>query len=115
MKGKSCPTFNPLGPWLATPDEVPDLEALRLWLDVNGEARQRGTTAEMIFDPLYLITYISQFLTLEPGDVVNTGTPPGVGLGANPPSYLRIGDRMTLGIDGLGEQEQIVIESRSAR
>lgn len=111
-KGKSAETFNPAGPWLATPDELVDVAQLNLWLDVNGERRQTGSTSTMIFDPLFIVHYLSQFLVLEPGDLINTGTPPGVGLGMKPPTYLQVGDVMRLGIDGLGEQRQTVISPR---
>lgn len=106
-KGKSCPTFNPCGPWIATPDEIPDLLDLGMRLDVNGTRRQTGTTKDMIFTPAYIVWYLSQFLTLEPGDLINTGTPAGVGMGLTPPVFLRDGDVVTLGIDGLGEQRQL--------
>jgi 2-keto-4-pentenoate hydratase/2-oxohepta-3-ene-1,7-dioic acid hydratase in catechol pathway len=112
VKGKSAETFNPTGPWLATPDEIPDVKALNMWLDVNGQRKQTGSTATMIFDPYYIVYYLSQFLVLEPGDLIDTGTPPGVGLGANPPHYLATGDVMALGIDGLGEQRQNVVAPR---
>ena len=111
-KGKSAETFNPAGPWLATPDELDDVMQLGMWLDVNGERRQTGSTSTMIFDPFVIVHYLSQFLVLEPGDLINTGTPPGVGLGMTPPTYLNVGDVMTLGIDGLGEQRQTVAPSR---
>ncbi len=111
-KGKSSETFNPAGPWLATPDELDDVMQLGMWLDVNGQRRQTGTTSTMIFDPWFVVHYLSQFLVLEPGDLINTGTPPGVGLGMTPPTYLAVGDVMTLGIDGLGEQRQTVIAPR---
>jgi len=107
-KGKCAETFGPLGPWLVTPDEV-DFEALGLWLDVNGERRQTGSTATMIFKIPYMLSYVSQFMVLEPGDVVTTGTPPGVALGMKEPKWLKAGDVMHLGIDGLGEQEQTVV------
>ncbi|GAA1996645.1 fumarylacetoacetate hydrolase family protein [Catenulispora subtropica] len=105
-KGKSCERFNPLGPWLVTADEIADPQDLGMELDVNGEPAQRGSTKTMIFDVLELVRYLSQFLVLEPGDLVNTGTPPGVGMGHNPPRYLRAGDEVTLGITGLGRQRQ---------
>jgi 2-keto-4-pentenoate hydratase/2-oxohepta-3-ene-1,7-dioic acid hydratase in catechol pathway len=105
-KGKSAETFNPCGPWLVTPDEIDDVLALPMWLDVNGVRRQTGSTGTMIFSPTYLVHYLSQFMVLEPGDLINTGTPPGVGLGMKPPTYLAPGDVMTLGIDGLGTQCQ---------
>ncbi|TSD58421.1 fumarylacetoacetate hydrolase family protein [Aeromicrobium piscarium] len=108
LKGKSAPTFNPCGPWLATPDEFDDVEDLGLWLDVNGERRQDGSTATMIFGPATIVHYISQFMTLEPGDLINTGTPPGVGMGLDPQVYLRPGDVMELGGEGLGRQRQRV-------
>lgn len=111
-KGKSAETFNPAGPWLVTPDEVPDVMDLGMWLDVNRQRRQTGSTATMVFDPLVIVHYLSQFLVLEPGDLINTGTPPGVGLGMTPPTYLQIGDVMELGIDGLGTQRQTVIAPR---
>lgn len=111
MKGKSAETFNPAGPWLVTRDEVPDVSSLEMRLDVNGVARQRGTTSEMIFDAAYLVYYISQFLVLEPGDLINTGTPPGVGMGFTPPVWLQPGDVVELGIEQLGAQRQTVIES----
>ena len=112
VKGKSAETFNPAGPWLVTPDEVPDVLALDLWLDVNGERRQTGSTSTMVFDPVSLVLYLSQFVVLEPGDLLNTGTPPGVGLGMTPPTYLRPGDVMELGITGLGTQRQRVVGPR---
>jgi len=107
-KGKGCDTFGPIGPWLVTPDEVPDPQALSMWLDVNGEPRQRGSTATMIFGVAHIVSYVSRFMTLLPGDVICTGTPPGVGLGMKPPQFLKAGDVMTLGIAGLGEQRQAV-------
>jgi 2-keto-4-pentenoate hydratase/2-oxohepta-3-ene-1,7-dioic acid hydratase in catechol pathway len=106
MKGKGCPTFGPLGPWLVTPDEIPDVQNLSMWLDVNGEKMQRGSTKTMIFDCRQIVSYTSHFMTLEPGDVITTGTPPGVGLGMKPPRFLKAGDVVTLGIEGLGEQRQ---------
>ncbi|WP_137390106.1 fumarylacetoacetate hydrolase family protein [Rhodoligotrophos defluvii] len=109
MKGKSCDTFGPIGPWLVTADEVPDPQNLNLWLDVNGERMQTGNTATMIFGVEEIVAYTSKFLTLMPGDIIATGTPPGVGMGKKPPRYLRAGDVMTLGIDGLGEQRQRVL------
>ena len=111
-KGKSAETFNPCGPWLVTPDEVPDVTALGLWLDVNGVRRQTGTTARMIFDPFTIVHYLSQFMVLEPGDLINTGTPPGVGMGYTPPVWLQPGDVMELGIDGMGSQRQVVVAPR---
>ena len=111
-KGKSAETFNPCGPWLVTPDDVPDVAALGLWLDVNGVRRQTGNTATMVFDPFTIVHYVSQFLVLEPGDLINTGTPPGVGMGLIPPVWLQPGDVMELGIDGLGRQRQVVVAPR---
>jgi 2-keto-4-pentenoate hydratase/2-oxohepta-3-ene-1,7-dioic acid hydratase in catechol pathway len=105
-KGKSCETFNPMGPWLVTADEVPEPQTLALWLRVNGDERQNGNTSNMIFPVLEVVHYLSQFMVLEPGDVVNTGTPAGVGLGMKPPTYLRAGDVVELGVEGLGEQRQ---------
>jgi len=106
VKGKSCDTFAPLGPFLATKDEVKDVDNLRLWLTVNGQAMQDGTTANLIFKIPFLISYLSQFMTLLPGDIISTGTPAGVGLGMKPPVYLKEGDVVELGIDGLGSQRQ---------
>jgi 2-keto-4-pentenoate hydratase/2-oxohepta-3-ene-1,7-dioic acid hydratase in catechol pathway len=103
-KGKSCATFNPLGPWLVTADEIPDPQRLQMSLDVNGQRVQNESTADMIFPVNHLVWYVSQFMVLEPGDIINTGTPSGVGLGLRPPRYLAVGDEMRLGIDGLGEQ-----------
>jgi 2,4-didehydro-3-deoxy-L-rhamnonate hydrolase len=111
-KGKSAETFNPAGPWLATPDDVGDVGALGMWLDVNGTRRQDGSTATMIFDPYFIVRYLSQFMVLEPGDLINTGTPPGVGMGHNPPVWLQPGDVMELGIDHLGSQRQAVVGPR---
>lgn len=108
-KGKSAATFNPCGPWIATRDEFADGAPLAMWLDVNGERRQAGSTETMIFDPYYIVGYLSQFMVLEPGDLINTGTPPGVGMGMTPPTYLRDGDVMTLGIERLGAQRQRVV------
>jgi 2-keto-4-pentenoate hydratase/2-oxohepta-3-ene-1,7-dioic acid hydratase in catechol pathway len=106
-KGKSCDTFNPLGPWLVTPDEIADPSALDLKLWVNDQPRQNGNTRTMIFNVLFLVHYLSQLMTLEPGDVITTGTPPGVGLGRKPPQYLRSGDVVTLEIAGLGRQRSV--------
>jgi len=108
-KGKSCDTFAPLGPWLVTADEIKNPQKLGLWLDVNGQRRQTGSTSKMVFGVAHLLSYLSSFMTLHPGDVVSTGTPPGVGLGFKPPIFLNKGDVMTLGIDGLGEQSQKVV------
>lgn len=108
-KGKGCDTFAPLGPWLVTPDEIKDVNNLCLWLSVNGKMMQDGTTANFIFRVPFLISYLSQFMTLLPGDVISTGTPAGVGLGFNPPVYLKPGDVVELGIDGLGSSKQKVV------
>jgi 2,4-didehydro-3-deoxy-L-rhamnonate hydrolase len=108
-KGKGCDTFGPVGPWLVTTDEVHDPQNLDMWLDVNGKRYQAGNTRTMVFTVAHLVSYISRFMTLNPGDVISTGTPPGVGLGQKPePVYLKPGDRMALGIEGLGQQEQTV-------
>ncbi|GEP00902.1 fumarylacetoacetate hydrolase family protein [Methylobacterium haplocladii] len=108
-KGKGCPTFGPLGPWLVTLDEIPDLKKLSLSLDLNGRRQQTGSTATMVFDVAQLVAYVSHFMMLEPGDIITTGTPPGVGLGMKPPRFLKPDDEMVLRIDGLGEQRQTVI------
>jgi 2,4-didehydro-3-deoxy-L-rhamnonate hydrolase len=108
-KGKSHDTFGPVGPWLVTKDEVPDVQNLSLWLDVNGKRRQTGSTSTMIFSMAKCISYVSQFLTLLPGDIITTGTPPGVGTGMKPPHFLSVGDVVTLGIESLGEQRQEII------
>lgn len=108
-KGKGCDTFGPLGPWLVTRDEVPNPQKLSMWLDVNGQRMQTGSTRTMIFSVAKLVSYVSQFMTLMPGDVITTGTPPGVGLGMKPPVYLKKGDVISLGIEGLGEQQQVVV------
>jgi 2-keto-4-pentenoate hydratase/2-oxohepta-3-ene-1,7-dioic acid hydratase in catechol pathway len=108
-KGKSHDTFGPLGPWLATKDEIKDVQNLSMWLDVNGQRRQTGSTKTMIFSMAKCISYVSQFMTLLPGDVITTGTPPGVGLGMKPPTFLNVGDVITLGIEGLGEQRQEIV------
>jgi 2-keto-4-pentenoate hydratase/2-oxohepta-3-ene-1,7-dioic acid hydratase in catechol pathway len=109
MKGKGCATFGPLGPWLVTADEVPDPQKLSLWLDVDGERMQAGSTATMIFDVRTLVSYISHFMILEPGDVITTGTPPGVGSGKKPPRFLKAGDTVSLGVEGLGQQAQRIV------
>jgi 2,4-didehydro-3-deoxy-L-rhamnonate hydrolase len=111
-KGKSAETFNPAGPWLVTPDEIDDVRNLRMWLDVSGERRQNGSTSTMIFDPYFIVHYLSQFLVLEPGDLINTGTPPGVGMGMQPQGWLQAGDVIELGIEGLGSQRQTVVPAR---
>jgi 2-keto-4-pentenoate hydratase/2-oxohepta-3-ene-1,7-dioic acid hydratase in catechol pathway len=108
-KGKSCDTFGPIGPWLVTADEVPNPQDLRLWLDVDGVRRQDGTTANMIFSVARIVSYLSGLMTLHPGDVIITGTPAGVGQGMKPPAYLRPGQVITLGIEGLGQQSQFVV------
>lgn len=108
-KGKSSDNFGPIGPWLVTRDEVADPGNLRMWLDVNGKRMQDGSTATMVFNVPFLVSYLSQFFTLHPGDVVSTGTPPGVGLGMKPPQYLKPGDVVELGIEGLGTQRQVCI------
>ncbi len=108
-KGKGCDTFGPVGPWMVTADEVPDPQALSMWLDVNGKRMQNGSTKTMIFGVAQLVSYISRFMTLYPGDLISTGTPPGVGMGKKPnPVYLKAGDTMRVGIQGLGEQQQKV-------
>lgn len=109
VKGKSADTFGPIGPWLVTPDEVPDPQDLRLWCEVDGERRQDGTTATMIFGVAYLISYLSRFMSLQSGDIVTTGTPPGVGLGMSPPTYLKPGQRVRLAVEGLGEQDHLMV------
>jgi len=111
-KGKSAETFNPAGPYLVTPDEIDDVLSLDMWLDLNGVRRQTGNTTTMIFDPYFIVHYLSQFLVLEPGDLINTGTPPGVGMGFKPPVWLQAGDVMELGIAGLGSQRQRVLGPR---
>ncbi len=112
VKGKSCETFNPLGPWLVTADEVGTVDRLGLWLDVDGERMQQGTTADMVYSVPYLVWYLSQFMVLEPGDLINTGTPAGVGLGSSPPQYLRQGDEVELSIERLGTQKQRCVQAR---
>jgi 2-keto-4-pentenoate hydratase/2-oxohepta-3-ene-1,7-dioic acid hydratase in catechol pathway len=107
-KGKGCETFGPIGPWMVTKDEIKNVQNLAMWLDVNGEKRQRGSTKTMIFDVKHIVWYVSQFMVLEPGDLITTGTPPGVGMKPNP-QFLKAGDVMTLGIEGLGEQKQKVV------
>ncbi|MDB5523765.1 MAG: 5-carboxymethyl-2-hydroxymuconate Delta-isomerase [Rhizobium sp.] len=105
-KGKSCDTFGPIGPWLVTKDEVADPQNLKMWLTVNGQKFQDGTSATMVYGVKYLVSYLSQFMSLHPGDVISTGTPPGVGMGQKPPRYLKPGDVVELGIEGLGQQKQ---------
>ncbi|MGE0315138.1 MAG: fumarylacetoacetate hydrolase family protein [Lautropia sp.] len=114
-KGKGCDTFGPIGPWLLTADEVPNPQKLDMWLDVNGEQRQRGNTKTMVFDCATIVSYVSQFMTLNPGDIIATGTPPGVGMGMKPQAqFLKPGDVMTLGIEGLGEQKTKVVKYKKA-
>ena len=108
-KGKGCDTFGPIGPWLVTRDEVPDPQALGLWLDVNGQRVQTGNTRTMVFSVAKIISYLSEFMTLLPGDVITTGTPPGVGMGMKPPLFLKPGDTLTLAVEGLGGQQQTVV------
>lgn len=109
VKGKSADTFGPIGPWLVTTDEVPDPQSLRLWLDVDGHRYQNGSTSTMVFGIAHLVGYVSHFMSLQPGDIISTGTPPGVGLGQKPPTYLRAGNVLMLGIEGLGQQRQLVV------
>lgn len=111
-KGKGCDTFGPIGPWLVTRDEIPRPQQLAMWLDLNGRRMQTGNTKTMIFSVAKIISHLSQYMTLMPGDVITTGTPPGVGLGMKPPCFLKRGDVMTLGIDGLGQQRQVVVPFR---
>ncbi len=107
-KGKSADTFGPIGPWLVTRDEIPDPQSLHMWLEVDGKRYQNGSTETMVYGAAFLVSYLSQFMSLQPGDVIATGTPPGVGMGMKPPVYLRAGNRVRLGIEGLGQQEQLV-------
>jgi len=109
MKGKGCATFGPLGPWLVTPDEVGDVQNLAMWLDVDGERQQTGSTKTMVFTAAHIVHFVSQFMILEPGDVITTGTPPGVGMGKKPPRYLKAGEVITLGIEKLGTQKQMTV------
>ncbi len=111
-KGKSYDTFGPIGPWLVTSDEVKDPQNLHLWLELNGKRVQDGNTSTMVFGVAHIVAYLSQFFTLMPGDVITTGTPPGVGMGMKPPKYLKPGDKMRIGIDGLGVQEQVVVRDK---
>ena len=111
-KGKGCDTFGPIGPWLVTADEVPNPQALHLWLEVDGHRYQNGSTSTMVFGVAHLVSYLSRFMSLQPGDVISTGTPPGVGLGQKPPVYLRAGQTMRLGIQGLGEQCQRTVNAQ---
>lgn len=109
VKGKACDTFGPIGPWLVTPDEVPDPQALRLWLDVDGQRLQDSDTGDMIFGVAFVIHYLSRFMSLHPGDIISTGTPEGVGMGFDPPVYLKPGQRIALSVEGLGTQRQQVV------
>lgn len=109
-KGKSADTFGPVGPWLVTSDEVPDPQNVTMWLTVNGERMQDGSTRTMVYGVAYLIHYLSQFMSLRPGDIISTGTPPGVGMGLKPPRYLKVGDKVELEVEGLGRQKQTVVE-----
>jgi 2-keto-4-pentenoate hydratase/2-oxohepta-3-ene-1,7-dioic acid hydratase in catechol pathway len=109
VKGKSADTFGPIGPWLVTADEVPDPQNLNMWLEVDGHRYQNGSTRTMIFGVRQLVSFVSRFMSLQPGDIISTGTPPGVGMGQRPPVYLRAGNRMRLGIEGLGEQNELVV------
>jgi len=111
VKGKSHDTFGPTGPWMVTRDEVPDPQNLKMWLDVDGDRKQDGSTKTMVYGVQYLVSYLSQFMTLEPGDIISTGTPPGVGMGQTPPTYLSAGQSMVLGIEGLGEQRQKTVNA----
>ncbi len=108
-KGKGCDSFGPIGPWLVTADSVPDPQNLRMWLEVNGRRMQEGSTKTMVYTVPFLVSYLSRFFSLQPGDIITTGTPPGVGMGQKPPRYLRAGDVVRLGIEGLGEQRQEVV------
>ena len=111
VKGKSCDTFGPIGPYLVTTDEVPDPQNLKMWLEVNGKMMQNGSTSTMVYGVNFLISYLSQFMSLQPGDIISTGTPPGVGMGMKPQVFLKAGDVMKLGIEGLGEQTQKTIQA----
>lgn len=111
-KGKGCDSFGPIGPYVVTRDEVPDPLNLKLWLSVNGKMYQNGSTRYMIFNPAFIVHYLSQFMSLQPGDIISTGTPPGVGLGQKPPVYLNVGDVVELGIEGMGVQKQVVVAAQ---
>lgn len=111
-KGKSCDTFGPIGPWLVTKDEIEDPQNLPMWLTVNGETMQNGSSSTMVYGVRFLVSYLSQFMSLQPGDIISTGTPPGVGLGMNPPRFLKVGDVVELGIEGLGTQRQTFVADR---
>lgn len=112
VKGKSCDSFGPAGPWLVTPDDVPDPQNLSMWLEVNGHRYQNGNTKTMVFGVAHLVSFVSRYMSLQPGDIISTGTPPGVGLGLKPPVYLKAGDRVSLAIEGLGEQHQLCVLDR---
>ena len=109
VKGKSADTFGPTGPWMVTKDEIPDPQQLSMYLDVNGDSRQKGSTSTMVYQVNFLVSYVSKFMSLQAGDIISTGTPPGVGMGMKPPQYLKAGDVVTLGIEGLGDQRQEVV------
>ena len=109
VKGKSCDTFGPIGPYIVTTDEIKDPQNLEMWLEINGQRMQEGSTSTMIYGVNFLVSYLSQFMSLQPGDIISTGTPPGVGMGKKPPIYLKTGDKIKLGIEGLGEQNQSTI------
>ena len=111
-KGKGCDSFGPIGPWLVTRDEIQDPCDLSMWLEVNGRRFQNGSTATMVYKPAFLVSYVSQFMTLMPGDIISTGTPPGVGMGQNPPVFLQLGDIVELSIEGLGRQRQCVVDAQ---
>ncbi len=111
VKGKSCDTFGPIGPYMVTTDEIPDPQNLKMWLDVNGKRMQDGSTSTMVYGVNFLISYLSQFMSLQPGDIISTGTPPGVGMGMSPQVFLKPGDEMKLGIEGLGQQRQITVSA----
>ncbi|MDB5551772.1 MAG: hydrolase family protein [Rhizobium sp.] len=111
-KGKSCDTFGPIGPWLVTRDEIPDVQNLKMWLKVNGQQMQDGSSSTMVYGVKYLVSYLSQFMSLHPGDVISTGTPPGVGMGLKPPRFLKDGDVVELGIEGLGSQKQTFVQDK---
>ena len=111
-KGKSCDTFGPIGPWLVTKDEIPDVQNLKMWLKVNGQTFQDGSSSTMVYGVKHLVSYLSQFMSLHPGDVISTGTPPGVGMGQKPPRYLKDGDVVELGIEGLGTQKQLFVQDK---
>lgn len=112
VKGKSCDSFGPTGPWLVTPDDVPDPQDLSMWLEVNGHRYQEGSTRTMVFGVAHLVSYVSRYMSMQPGDIISTGTPPGVGLGQKPPVYLKAGDRVSLAIEGLGEQNQLCVADK---